>query len=49
MKTLVILIGIAAVIITVALWVSGIDYMNKNYPNYKGEGFLEDDENDEDK
>ena len=43
MKTLIISIGIAAVIITVALWVSGIDYMNKNYPNYKGEDFLEDD------
>ena len=49
MKILVILIFIVAFIITVALWVSVIDYMNKNYPNYKGEGFLEDDENDKDK
>jgi len=22
------------------LWIRGIDYMNKNYPDYKGEDFL---------
>jgi hypothetical protein len=26
-----------AVIVTVALWVQGIDYMQKNHPDYKGE------------
>lgn len=23
------------------LWVGGIDYMKKNYPNYKGQDFLD--------
>ena len=27
-----------AVIIVSVLWVSGIDYMHTNYPNYKGNG-----------
>lgn len=45
MKTLVILIGIAVVIMIVTLWVSGIDYMKKNHPDYKGKDlFGEDDE-----
>lgn len=26
-----------AVIVTAALWVNGIDHMNKNFPDYKGE------------
>jgi hypothetical protein len=33
-----------AVFLTVFLWVSGIDYMKENYPDYKGEDFLEDPE-----
>jgi hypothetical protein len=39
------IIGILAlaIIITVILWVQGIDYMQKNYPDYKGDDFLEDD------
>jgi len=24
----------------IILWVEGIDYMNKNYPDYKGEEFF---------
>jgi hypothetical protein len=36
MVGLVIGIIIAAVIITVVLWVNGITYMNENYPEYKG-------------
>lgn len=27
-------------------WVAAIDYMNKNYPDYKGEDFLNWDEDD---
>jgi len=30
-------LAFSAVII---LWVEGIDYMNKNYPDYKGEEFF---------
>jgi len=38
-----------AVIIVSVLWVSGIDYMHKNYPDYKGDfrGFDFDDEDEE--
>ena len=39
-----------AVIVTVALWVQGIDSMHKNYPDYKGEElFGEDEEKKEEK
>ena len=39
-----------AVIVTVALWVQGIDYMQKNHPDYKGEElFGEDEEKKEEK
>ena len=35
----------AAVVLTVALWVSGIDYMKNEFPEYKGEDlFGKDDE-----
>jgi len=44
MKTVVILIGLAAIIITALLWVSGISYMKKNHPEYKAEDFLEDED-----
>ena len=36
-------IGVAALFITIWLWVSAIDYMKENYPDYKGEDFLDDD------
>jgi hypothetical protein len=35
-----------AVIIAAALWVQGIDYMQKNHPDYKGEELFGEDEND---
>ena len=41
--------GIMGLLVAVAVWVEGIDSMNKNYPDYKGEDFLnfdEDDKND---
>jgi len=39
-----------AVIVTAVLWVQGIDSMNKNYPDYKGEElFREDEEKKEEK
>lgn len=44
MKIIVILIGLAALVITALLWVSGIDYMKKNHPEYKAEDFLEDED-----
>jgi hypothetical protein len=42
-----IVIGIT-ISLVVILWVSGIDYMKKNHPDYKGEDFFneEDEEND---
>ena len=36
----------------VYLWVKGLDYMNKNHPDYKADDFLnwgKDDENEDDK
>lgn len=33
-----VIIGIS----TVYFWVQGIDYMDKNHPDYKGEDFLDD-------
>jgi len=47
MKILFILIGIAAFIITVLLWVSGISYMKDNHSDYEGEDFLKDYDEDE--
>ena len=47
MKTVVILIGLAALVITALLWVSGISYMKKNHPDYKAEDFLKDYDEDE--
>lgn len=39
-------IVVAAFIISVGLWVNGIDYMNTNHPDYKGEDlFNEEQEN----
>jgi len=33
-----------AVIITAALWVQGIDYMQKNHPDYEGEDLFGEEE-----
>lgn len=35
--------------VVVYFWVQGLDYMQKNHPNYKGEDFLSWDEDDENK
>jgi hypothetical protein len=32
-----------AVLITVLMWVQGIDYMKENYPDYKGEDLFGED------
>ena len=37
-------IAVIAVISTAALWVSGIDYMKENHPDYKGEDLFGEDE-----
>lgn len=44
MFTVIICISILVVVI---LWVQGIDYMNKNHPDYKGEDFLNEEEDEE--
>lgn len=33
-----------AFLVVVALWVRGIDYMDKNHPDYKGEEFFNEEE-----
>lgn len=43
-----ILIAVAAVTTTVALWISGIDYMKENHPDYKGEDLFNEEENEQD-
>jgi predicted outer membrane lipoprotein len=44
---LLIVLGLAFSVIII-LWVEGIDYMNKNYPDYKGDEFFnEEDKKDE--
>ena len=43
---LTIIIG-TSVSLVVILWVSGIDYMKKNHPNYKGEDFFNEEEDEE--
>jgi hypothetical protein len=42
-----IIIGIISVVAGVLafLWADGIDYMSKNHPDYKGEDFLDWDDN----
>ena len=37
------IVGIVS-IVTVFLWVSGIDYMKENHPDYKGEDLFGEDE-----
>ncbi len=36
-----------AFLVVVALWVRGIDYMNKNHPDYKGKDFFNEEEDEE--
>lgn len=33
-----------ALLVVVVLWVRGIDYMDKNHPDYKGEDFFNEEE-----
>jgi hypothetical protein len=40
-----IIITLIVVIPIAILWVRGIDYMKKNHPDYKGEDFLDWDDN----
>jgi len=41
---MVVIIIIVLVVVPVAiLWVRGIDYMQKNHPDYKGEDLFDDD------
>lgn len=40
-----IIVGIAFSLVVI-LWVEGIDYMKKNHPNYKGEDFFNEEEED---
>ena len=42
--TIVIGLAISGVVI---LWVSGIDYMKKNHPDYKGEDFFNEEDDEE--
>ena len=42
------LLMVAVVAIISYLWVRGIDYMKENHPNYKGEDFLDWDDEDKD-
>ena len=43
----ILLIGLfLALVLLVWAWVTGIDHMNKNHPDYKGEDFLNWDEDD---
>jgi hypothetical protein len=41
-----IVIGLA-ILGVVILWVSGIDYMKNNHPDYKGEDFFNEEDDDE--
>ncbi len=40
------LVILLVVTLIAIFWVSGIDYMNKNYPDYKGEDLFDDEEKD---
>jgi hypothetical protein len=41
-----IVIGISLSLVVI-LWVSGIDYMKNNHPDYKGEDFFNEEDDDE--
>lgn len=46
MKEFMILAGCVLLLIYIAgKWVDAIDYMHKNYPDYKGEDLFDEDEN----
>ena len=38
---------VLGLLVAVAVWVEGIDSMHKNYPDYKGEDFLNEEEEEE--
>lgn len=42
----IVIIGIS-ILVVVILWVQGIDYMNKNYPDYEGEEFFNEEEDEQ--
>jgi hypothetical protein len=44
----IIVIGVILILVipVIGLWVSGIDYMNKNHPDYKGDDLFGLDEDD---
>lgn len=44
MGTIIICILICAFIVTICLWIQGIDYMIKNHPDYKGEDLISKDD-----
>ena len=48
MRIIFIVIAVAAFIGCCAMWVTGIHHMNKNFPDYKAEDFLNGDEEDDD-
>ncbi len=48
MRIIFIVIAVAAFIGCCAMWVTGIPHMNKNFPDYKAEDFLNEDEEDDD-
>lgn len=45
MGILLVFLGLIIVSVISYFWVSGIDYMQKNHPDYKGEDFLNWDDN----
>lgn len=47
-NTMLILIITAAIIIVCVMWVTGIRHMNKNFPDYKADDFLNDNEEEKD-
>ena len=50
MELAITIIIVSVVSITMGiLWVNGIDYMDKNYPDYKGEDLFDEDKKDEKK
>ena len=39
--------AIMGLLVAVAVWVEGIDYMKKNHPDYKGEDLFNEEEDEE--
>lgn len=44
----IVVVSVVSIIVGI-LWVNGIDYMDKNYPDYKGEDLFDEDKKDEKK